>query len=223
LIRTLSSLCSSFQHCFLSASKLSYQTGLALKRPPLWKVYSPYRNRIYINVLTSSPTTLYKLPITCKFQTAHTDRKHIMVQKWLMTNESDRQKLLSKKYSTITTCIVTSVLKLTHQAKEFNSDVRLRTWKLQRVVSIWYWWNKVHGKKGSILQQILFTFFTTSKWYNPIYVRQSSRKVGKKNRAMNYETVVWLSVLVTEKNNFACQRWKQPVLQRDSPTKLLGK
>jgi len=40
---------------------------------------------------------------------------------------------------------------------------------------------------------------------------------------MNYETVVWLSVLVTEKNNFACQRWKQPVLQRDSPTKLLGK
>lgn len=138
LIRTLSSLCSSFQHCFLSASKLSYQTGLALKRPPLWKVYSPYRNRIYINVLTSSPTTLYKLPITCKFQTAHTDRKHIMVQKWLMTNESDRQKLLSKKYSTITTCIVTSVLKLTHQDKEFNSDVRLRTWKLQRVVSIWY-------------------------------------------------------------------------------------
>lgn len=35
----------------------------------------------------------------------------------------------------------------------------------------------------------------------------------KKNRTMNYKTVVWLSVLVTEKNKFACQRWKQPVLQ----------
>lgn len=32
---------------------------------------------------------------------------------------------------------------------------------------------------------------------------------------MNYKTVVWLSVLVTEKNKFACQRWKQPVLQSE--------
>lgn len=37
----------------------------------------------------------------------------------------------------------------------------------------------------------------------------------KKNRTMNYKTVVWLSVLVTEKNKFACQRWKQPVLQSE--------